>query len=130
MDYSENLYNALCGHGCCNLFKARNISACNIVAFHAVTLCGVIQVVEDIDHDALQLAVHLFEAPAETLAVLAHFQSGGCHAACICSLSGNEQNAVLLQLSLIHILLSAVNAVVIQLEYLASFSSIKTNQTI
>ena len=53
---------------------------------------------ENINHDALQLAVHFFEAPAETFAVLAHFQRGGGNTAGICSFSGNEQDTVLLQI--------------------------------
>ena len=48
---------------------------------------------EDVDHDGLQLAVHFLEAPAQALGVLAHFQSGGGHAAGVGSLAGAEQQA-------------------------------------
>ena len=50
--------------------------------------------VEDALHDALQLCIDLFEAPAQTLGVLAHLQTGGSHAAGVGSLCGSVQDAV------------------------------------
>ena len=53
----------------------------------------------NVNHDLMQLVVNLFEGPGQTLGVLAHFQSRGSYAACICSLSRSEQNVVALEYS-------------------------------
>ena len=54
---------------------------------------------EDVHHNVLQLGIHFLKGPAQTLGVLAHFQSGGGYAAGVGSLAGAEQNAVFLQIS-------------------------------
>lgn len=48
-----HLYDPLRGHCFRNLQEARNISACNIVAFHTVFLGRIIQIVENIYHNPL-----------------------------------------------------------------------------
>ena len=59
-----SLNHALGDHGLWYFLKTGDIGACHIVAFLAVALCSVIQVMENINHDSLQLAVHFFKAPA------------------------------------------------------------------
>ena len=56
--------NALSQHGLCYLLKAGDVGACHIITSFAIAFCGIIQIVENIDHNALQLAVHFFEGPA------------------------------------------------------------------
>ena len=53
---------------------------------------------ENINHDALQLAVNLLEGPAKALGVLAHLQCGGSYAARIRRLTRCEEHAVCLQI--------------------------------
>ena len=71
------LANTLSQHRICNLQEACDVSTCYIVTFHAVLLGCIIQIVEDINHDGLQLCINLFEGPGKSLTVLAHLQSGG-----------------------------------------------------
>ena len=54
-------------------------------------------VVEDVDHDLLELLVDLVERPAQTHAVLAHLQRGGGYAAGVGSLAGGKEDAALLE---------------------------------
>ena len=53
---------------------------------------------EDVHHNALELLVHFLKGPAETLGVLAHFQSGGGYAACVGGLAGAEEDAAVLEI--------------------------------
>ena len=87
----------LCFHSIEDLLEAGDIGACHVVAFHAVLLGSGVDVVIDVDHDALELLVDFLECPGQTLGVLAHFQCGGSYAAGVGCLAGNEENAVLLQ---------------------------------
>ena len=96
-DRLQILYDALSLHCIKHLQEAGDVSACNIVAFHAVLLGSFVDVVVDVDHDGLELGIDFFECPAQSLGVLAHFQSGGCYAACVGSSAGNEENAAVLQ---------------------------------
>lgn len=47
------LHNALSLHSLCHFQEACNVSACYIVAFLAVFLCSIVQIVENINHDPL-----------------------------------------------------------------------------
>ena len=67
--------NTLSEHGGGDLLEAGDVRADNIVALKAVLLGGSVKVAEDVDHDALQLAIDLLEGPGQTLAVLAHLES-------------------------------------------------------
>jgi len=60
----------------------------------AELLGGVVHVVEHAAHELLELAVNLFERPAEVLGVLAHLKAGNQHAAGVCSLARHERHAV------------------------------------
>lgn len=75
------LANALCVHRIDNFLEACDVSACNIVSFHAVFLGCIGNVVADGNHDLLKFCVNLIEGPAQTLAVLGHLQSGSSNAA-------------------------------------------------
>ena len=63
----EKSDDSLCLHGIGNLLESGDVGACNIVAFHSVTLCCFIHILEDIVHDSLQHGIDLFEGPGETL---------------------------------------------------------------
>ena len=63
----------------------------------AELLSGVIHIVEHAAHELLELAINLFERPAEVLGVLAHFQAGHQHATGVCSLARHEGHAVCLE---------------------------------
>lgn len=56
--------NTLSHHSVCNLFKTCCIGTYYIVSFEAVFLCSVCHIVADIYHNAFQLFVYLFKAPA------------------------------------------------------------------
>lgn len=73
--------------------EACDVGAHDQVALMAVFLGRIISVVEDVDHDSLQLGIHFLKSPGVTHGVLAHLQAGGCNAAGIGCLSGSEQNA-------------------------------------
>ena len=64
------LYNTLCVHSVCNLQEACDVSACHIVAGHAVLLGSVVAALEDGNHDVVELAVNLVEGPAVSDGVL------------------------------------------------------------
>ena len=53
---------------------------------------------EYIDHNSLQFGIYFFERPGKPFGVLTHLQCGSCNTACIGSLSGTEQNTVLLEI--------------------------------
>ena len=58
------LNDALGQHGIGDLLEAGNVGTGDIVACHAEFLGGGIQIVEDVHHDLLKLAVYLLKAPA------------------------------------------------------------------
>ena len=60
----EKSDNTLCVHSIYNFFKAGNVCACYVIAFHTVTLCSICSIVADIDHDLLQFGIYFFEGPA------------------------------------------------------------------
>ena len=65
--YTEDIEksdNTLCVHSIYNFFKAGNVCACYVIAFHTVTLCSICSIVADIDHDLLQFGIYFFEGPA------------------------------------------------------------------
>ena len=81
------LHNALSHHGVGDLQEAGNVGAEHHVARLAALDGGVIAGLEDVLHDAVQLLVDFFEAPAHAQGVLAHFQTGGGDAAGVGSLA-------------------------------------------
>lgn len=93
---ADPLYNSLCHHRIHNFFKACDIGASYVVAFHTIASCCIIRFCKDIPHDALQLCVHFFRSLGKPLAVLAHLQRGGSYAACVGSLTRHEQHTVCL----------------------------------
>src|SRR5699024_4885826 len=90
---------ALGDHGVYYLLEAGDIGSHYVVALNAELFGSLIHVMSDVDHDLFQLAVNLLKAPAEALAVLAHFQSGSGNAACVGRFSGSKDHFVLLQVS-------------------------------
>src|SRR5699024_6119820 len=90
---TRHLADALCNHGVGDLFEACDVCTGDEVAFHAILLGCVVRIVEDGDHDVLQLRVNLFKGPGQTLRVLAHFQTRGCNTACVGSFSRSKQDA-------------------------------------
>ena len=67
------------------------------VALHAVLCGGVGGTVVDVDHDVVQaLASTSSKVQDRRMAVLAHLQAGGSHAAGVGSLGGGEEEAVAL----------------------------------
>ena len=85
------------GHRVGDLLETGDVSADDVVAAHAVSFGGVLDVVEDVDHDVLELLVNLFERPERPHAGLRHLQSGACDAAGVCRLRGSELDAVVLE---------------------------------
>ena len=77
--------------------EAGDVSACHVVACHTVLLSSIVSIVENVNHDALQLSVNLVEAPGKSLGVLAHLECGSSNTTCVGSLAGCEQNAVRLE---------------------------------
>ena len=95
----SELHNTLCLHCLSNLQEACDVCTCNQVALAAVFLGSACNVVVNVNHDMMQLVVNLLEGPGQTLGVLAHLQSGGSYAACVCSLCRSEQNVAALEYS-------------------------------
>ena len=85
-------------HGVDHFQEACDVGTGHIIARHAVLLGGIVQVVENIHHNALQLGVHFLKGPAEPLGVLTHFQGRGGHAACIGGFAGAEQDMMVLEI--------------------------------
>ena len=50
----------------------------------------------DSGHDVVQVAVNLVCGPADVLCILGHFETGSGYAACVDSLAGSEEHAVVL----------------------------------
>ena len=90
------LANTLLNHGISNLYEASDVSADNEVVLVTVLLGSLGDVLVDGLHDVLELSVNLFEGPGKSLGVLAHFESGGCYAACVCSLTGSKEKSCFL----------------------------------
>ncbi len=63
-------YNTLSLHCLGNFLKSGNICAYDIVLIKTIFLSGIITGMENIDHNALKLAVHFFKCPAESFTVL------------------------------------------------------------
>ena len=59
------LHNTLGLHSIGDLDETGNVCTGNVVAFHAVFLGSVVQIVENVDHDGLQLRIHFLEAPGK-----------------------------------------------------------------
>ena len=87
----------MCKHRVCDLNKAGNVCACNKVALAAVILSSLGSSGIDVDHDVMQSLVNILEGPRETDGVLAHLETGGSNAACVCSLSGSKKKTCLLE---------------------------------
>ena len=71
----KELYDSLSLHSICNLKEACDVGTSNIVTLKTVLLGSIVKIVEDVDHDVLELSINLFEGPAESLGVLAHLKS-------------------------------------------------------
>lgn len=65
------------------------------VAFVAILLGGVVNIMEHTAHELLELAIDFLEAPREMFGILAHLETRNEHAARICCLTRHECNAVL-----------------------------------
>ena len=63
----------------------------------AIALRCIVDGMEDVDHDALELGIHLFEGPREALGVLGHLQARCCDTARIGSLARNERYSGILE---------------------------------
>ena len=87
------LYNTLSLHCLCNLKETCNVSTCNIVAFHIITLGSIINFMEDINHDLMKFCINFVRCPGKSLGVLAHFQTGGGDAAGVGSLARRVEQA-------------------------------------
>ena len=70
------LVRALCEHGVGHLFKSRDIGARHEIVPETVALRRIHGIFIDVFHRSLQPGIHLFAAPGETLAVLAHLKPG------------------------------------------------------
>ena len=93
---TKALYDAL-GHHCfCNFQEACNIGTDHQVARLAALDRGVIAGLVDVLHDAVQLLIDLFKAPAHADGVLAHFKAGGGDTAGIGGLARAVEKAVVL----------------------------------
>lgn len=49
---------------------------------------------EDFLHNIMKLFIHFFKRPAIAHRILTHFKTGGCNAACICSLRRSKEDSV------------------------------------
>ena len=78
-------------HGFADFLEAGQIGTGYEVAIKAVFLGGVVDVVEDVYHDAVELGVHFLKCPGVAHGVLAHFQCADRHAAGVGRLGGREQ---------------------------------------
>lgn len=52
------------------------------------------QIAKMLFNDVMELCIHFFKSPAVTDGILAHFQAGGCYAACVGCLSGAVEHLV------------------------------------
>ena len=77
---------ALCIHCIYDLFKARNVRTDYVIALEAILLCGIVNVVIQTNHNALELTVYLFKTPRQAFAILRHFKCRCCNTARICRL--------------------------------------------
>ena len=89
----QRSHNALSHHGVGDLQEAGNVRAEHHVARLAALDGGVVAGLKDALHDAVQLLVDFFEAPAHAQGVLAHFQTGGGNAAGVGSLARRVEQA-------------------------------------
>ena len=89
--------NALRHHRLGDLLEARDVRARHIVALAAVLFGRVVHVMVDVDHDVLELGIHFLERPEQSAARLRHLERTRRDAARICSLSGKEHHARLLE---------------------------------
>ena len=89
----QRSHNALSHHGVGDLQEAGNVGAEHHVARLAALDGGVVAGLKDALHDAVQLLVDFFEAPAHAQGVLAHFQTGGGNAAGVGSLARRVEQA-------------------------------------
>ena len=84
-------------HGVRHLAEAGDVGTVQQVAGDAVFHGGVVDVVEDVQHDLMQALVYLVEGPCQAHTVLAHLQTADGHAAGVGGLGGGEQDAALPQ---------------------------------
>ena len=82
-DSKSKLADSLSQHCICYFLKSGNVSTYYVVALVSVSLSSIYHVVADIYHDSLKLSIYFFECPAQTLAVLRHFQCRCCDTAAI-----------------------------------------------
>src|SRR5215471_15174685 len=75
------LHQTLVQHGVGDLQEASNVGAVYQVAGRAVFLGRFEAVLVDGDHDLVQTLVDLLSGPAQTRAILGHFEAGGRYAA-------------------------------------------------
>ena len=84
-------------HGVGDLQEAGDVGTDHQVAGHVDLLGGIGSGGVDVLHDLLQLGVDLLEGPVQTLAVLAHLQTGGGDTAGVGGLGGAEGDAGILE---------------------------------
>ena len=92
------LANTLNEHSLSYSLEACDVSACNKVVAEVVLLASRNALLEDVDHDSLELRINLFLSEDSVLSVLAHLDAGASYAACVSSLGRTDNNAVLLEI--------------------------------
>ena len=73
-------------HSLSNSLEACDVSAGNEVVAEVILLASCNALLEDVDHDGLELRINLFLSEDSVLSVLAHLDAGASYAAGICSL--------------------------------------------
>ena len=75
------LANTLNEHSLSYSLEACDVSACNKVVAEVVLLASRNALLEDVDHDSLELRINLFLSEDSVLSVLAHLDAGASYAA-------------------------------------------------
>ena len=88
---------ALSLHSLGDLEEACDVGACYEVILEAVLVGSLDGSLEDVSHNVLELGIDFLGSPAETLAVLAHLETGNSNAAGVNCLGRSNDNAVLLE---------------------------------
>ena len=73
--------NTLNEHSLSYSLEACDVSACNKVVAEVVLLASRNALLEDVDHDSLELRINLFLSEDSVLSVLAHLDAGASYAA-------------------------------------------------
>ncbi len=84
-------------HSLSDSLESSDVSAGYEVLAQVILCTSILDLLEDVDHDAFQLSVNIISGEYDVLSVLAHLQAGACNSAGVCSLGRSNNYVVSLQ---------------------------------